>query len=317
MRRAFCIKREKLRILTERKVNFMKKIKKGLLLFFVAMLASGTIACNGQPEERVTLKNVALKEQPTKIVYYVNEEIDVSGAKLTLLYTDGSEKELAVTTDMITPKIVSKGEQDVIVSYKEGDVSKTAKFTVTGVALAATDLTVRVEGGAMVYADFKLAEGFTFAETEFTTAEEYAEIYEDVLSLDEETAQAAAQKIKNDVITAFYYMDGAERVLLVKGTSKQAKNKYWGGYLFRIDDATGEGTRVEGESEKDTYIGVTLPKLGDDEHFQTSVYDANRNIFEDALEKGVNRVFVDVVIVYDGYAAKTTASAEIKPVAQD
>lgn len=295
----------------------MKKWNRILPLLLAVMTVFAAVACNDQAEETVALKNISLKDQPTKTVYYVNEAIDVAGAKLTLLYTDGSEKELAVTTEMITPKVVSKGEQDVTVTYKEGDVSKTAKFTVTGVELAATDLTVRVEGGAMVYADYKLAEGFTFTETEFTTAEEYAELYADVISTDEEKVQAAAQKIKNDVITVFYYMDGAEKVLLVKGTSKQAKNKYWGGYLFRIDDATGEGTRIEGETENDTYIGIELPKLDADEHFQTSVYDANRNIFEEATEKGINQVFVDVVIVYNGHAAKTTANAEIRPTAEE
>lgn len=95
------------------------------------MTVFAAVACNDQAEETVALKNISLKDQPTKTVYYVNEAIDVAGAKLTLLYTDGSEKELAVTTEMITPKVVSKGEQDVTVTYKEGDVSKTAKFTVT------------------------------------------------------------------------------------------------------------------------------------------------------------------------------------------
>ena len=108
-------------------------------------------------------------------------------------------------------------------------------------------------------------------------------------------------------------MDGADRVLLVKGTSKQAKNKYWGGYLFRIDDATGEGTRIEGEQENDTYIGIELPKLDENEHLQTSVYDPETGIFTEALEKGINQVFVDVIVVYHGHAAKTTAHAEIKP----
>lgn len=169
----------------------------------------------------------------------------------------------------------------------------------------------------MVYADYKLAEGFTFTETEFTTAEEYAELYADVISTDEEKVQAAAQKIKNDVITVFYYMDGAEKVLLVKGTSKQAKNKYWGGYLFRIDDATGEGTRIEGETENDTYIGIELPKLDADEHFQTSVYDANRNIFEEATEKGINQVFGRRGDRLQRTRRKTTANAEIRPTAEE
>ena len=81
-------------------------------------------------------------------------------------------------------------------------------------------------------------------------------------------------------------MDGADRVLLVKGTSKQAKNKYWGGYLFRIDDATGEGTRIEGEPENDTYIGIELPKLDENEHLQTSVYDPETGIVTGSARKG-------------------------------
>lgn len=290
----------------------MKILKKILPLFLAFITVFSLFACQEKPET-VSLKSISLKSAPTKTVYYVNEDIDVAGAKLTLIYTDGSEKELTVTPEMIAPKVAAKGEQDVTITYKEGDVSKTAKFTVNGVELAATDLTVRVEGGAMVYADFKLAEGMKFDDTEFTTSEEYAEIYADVISTDEAKVQSAAEKIKTDVITVFYYMDGADRVLLVKGTSKQAKNKYWGGYLFRIDDATGEGTRIEGEQENDTYIGIELPKLDENEHLQTSVYDPETGIFTEALEKGINQVFVDVIVVYHGHAAKTTAHAEIKP----
>ena len=122
----------------------MKILKKILPLFLAFITVFSLFACQEKPET-VSLKSISLKSAPTKTVYYVNEDIDVAGAKLTLIYTDGSEKELTVTPEMIAPKVAAKGEQDVTITYKEGDVSKTAKFTVNGVELAATDLTVRVE----------------------------------------------------------------------------------------------------------------------------------------------------------------------------
>jgi glucan-binding YG repeat protein len=69
---------------------------------------------------------------PTKTEYEIGEELDLEGLAVTANYSDGSQQELAAGSytvegfDSETP-----GQKTVTVSYTEGDVTKTAEFTVT------------------------------------------------------------------------------------------------------------------------------------------------------------------------------------------
>ncbi|MCQ2400213.1 MAG: bacterial Ig-like domain-containing protein [Clostridia bacterium] len=77
--------------------------------------------------EFAVITNVTLKTSPTKTVYTVGDELDVTGAVLTVEYADGTSSEIPVTSKMVTGfDKDTLGEQTVTVTYNE----KTVTFTV-------------------------------------------------------------------------------------------------------------------------------------------------------------------------------------------
>ena len=69
---------------------------------------------------------------PSKTEYEIGEEFDGSGMTVTARYSDGSEKTLEAGAYFVSGfSSVKAGEVMVTVSYTEGDVTKTAEFTVT------------------------------------------------------------------------------------------------------------------------------------------------------------------------------------------
>ena len=69
---------------------------------------------------------------PSKTEYEIGEEFDGSGMTVTARYSDGSAKTLEAGTYFVSGfSSVKAGEVMVTVSYTEGDVTKTAEFTVT------------------------------------------------------------------------------------------------------------------------------------------------------------------------------------------
>ncbi len=75
----------------------------------------------------VTLEGIALVAIPTRTLYNVTDTLDMTGAKITATYSDGSTKELDVTTDMITGfDNAVAGTQTLTVNYE----GKTTSFTV-------------------------------------------------------------------------------------------------------------------------------------------------------------------------------------------
>ena len=69
----------------------MKILKKILPLFLAFITVFSLFDCQEKPET-VSLKSISLKSAPTKTVYYVNEDIDVAGAKLTLIIRTAPKK---------------------------------------------------------------------------------------------------------------------------------------------------------------------------------------------------------------------------------
>ena len=76
----------------------MKILKKILPLFLAFITVFSLFACQEKPET-VSLKSISLKSAPTKTVYYVNEDIDVAGAKLTHTSLEAASQQLKSVID--------------------------------------------------------------------------------------------------------------------------------------------------------------------------------------------------------------------------
>lgn len=80
------------------------------------------------PTPAPTVSSIAMKTQPTKTTYSVNDELDVTGAVITATYSDTTTEDVNVTAAMCSGFDSSTtGEKTVTVTYE----SKTTTFTVT------------------------------------------------------------------------------------------------------------------------------------------------------------------------------------------
>lgn len=91
---------------------------------------------------------------PTKTEYNVGDSLDTTGMVVTATYSDGSTKDVTADATLSGFDSSAAGEVTVTVSYTEGDVTKTATFTVTIVAPVTTTYTISVsadpaEGGTV------------------------------------------------------------------------------------------------------------------------------------------------------------------------
>ncbi|MCL1874040.1 MAG: bacterial Ig-like domain-containing protein [Clostridiales bacterium] len=79
------------------------------------------------------LDKIEVTAQPAKTVYFVGEALNLAGLVVTATYNDTSTR--AVTTYTTNPPagtvLIITGTQTVTVSYTEGDVTRTANFTIT------------------------------------------------------------------------------------------------------------------------------------------------------------------------------------------
>ena len=108
----------------------MKKINKYVILPVVAMTLAG---CGGStPAPVVTLSNISLSGT-YQTEFYKNDVFNHEGLVVTANYSDGTSKAVDNYT-VSSPDMTSIGEQDVTVTYKEGDISKTDSYTITVLA---------------------------------------------------------------------------------------------------------------------------------------------------------------------------------------
>ena len=78
------------------------------------------------------LTDIAIKAKPNKLTYLVGESLDLEGLEVRAIYDDGSDKIVSISCSPPNGSNLSTaGEKTITVSYTEGDVVKTAEFTVT------------------------------------------------------------------------------------------------------------------------------------------------------------------------------------------
>ena len=105
----------------------MKKFNKYVILPLISMTLAG---CGGNtPTPQVQLSSISLSGT-YQIEFYKDDTFNYDGLVVTANYNNGTSKAVDNYT-VSNPDMTSIGEQDVIVTYKEGDISKTDSYTIT------------------------------------------------------------------------------------------------------------------------------------------------------------------------------------------
>ena len=81
-----------------------------------------------EPVQPVTLSSLSVTP-PAKVSYYVDEEIDITGMKVTATYSDKKTKDVT-TSAKVSCDLSKAGEAAATVSYTEGGITKSATFNV-------------------------------------------------------------------------------------------------------------------------------------------------------------------------------------------
>ena len=90
----------------------------------------------------VELSSIAVTSKPTKTTYYVGDNFDRTGMKITATYNNGSTKDVTSGAIVSGFNSTSTGTKTLTVSYTENSVTKTATFTVTVKLMELTSITI-------------------------------------------------------------------------------------------------------------------------------------------------------------------------------
>jgi predicted CoA-binding protein len=108
------------------------KLHHRLMFGFAGFFAAAMLILAGcdDGDSPKTLASIAITKEPSKVSYTVGETLSTAGMEVTATYSDGST---AAVTDFSVGGFDSSGagEKTVTVSYTEGDITKTASFSVT------------------------------------------------------------------------------------------------------------------------------------------------------------------------------------------
>lgn len=124
----------------------MKGVRKILLVVLFAAVVAGlcmfAVACGEEPTPELT--GITVSGQ-YKTEYVEGQTFDDEGMIVTAQYSDGTSKAVSdYTVDTETALKVS--DEKVTVSYKEGEITKTAEVKITVVAKAVTGITLKTDG---------------------------------------------------------------------------------------------------------------------------------------------------------------------------
>ena len=104
----------------------MKKQKlliiSSLLLFSTLTACQNTSISSSLIEKTVT--EISLKSKPSKLEYEVNENLDLTGTKITVKYNDGTSEDIDVTSSMINKvDMTSEGKKEIKITYLNKSIS--------------------------------------------------------------------------------------------------------------------------------------------------------------------------------------------------
>ena len=83
-----------------------------------ATSSSSTTSSSGT--DVISITAIEIGNYPDTTEYNIGEELDITGLTIVVNYSDGSQKEVPVTLDMvIAPSMNKEGQTDVIIKYEE------------------------------------------------------------------------------------------------------------------------------------------------------------------------------------------------------
>ncbi|MBO4573518.1 MAG: bacterial Ig-like domain-containing protein [Clostridia bacterium] len=82
--------------------------------------------------EGTVLSEITVKSLPDKTVYVVGEELDLTGAFITALFSDGGKEDVSITPDMVSGYDgATAGVKNLTVTYSSAGITKTTNFNVS------------------------------------------------------------------------------------------------------------------------------------------------------------------------------------------
>ena len=105
------------------------------MLFLVLLLLTvfAFASCNKDKPDAVSLQSISIATAPTKLDYLVGESVDPAGGEVLVKYTDETTKKVDLVLSMLILDdidMTKEGSKEITVSYKEGEITKTAVFTI-------------------------------------------------------------------------------------------------------------------------------------------------------------------------------------------
>ena len=101
-----------------------------------------------EPEKetpKVELTKIEVTTEPAKKEYFVGEELNTAGIKVTATLSDSTEKDVTADVKLSGYDKIKAGEQTVTVSYTQNEITKTAEFKVTVKAVEVTKIEITTE----------------------------------------------------------------------------------------------------------------------------------------------------------------------------
>ncbi len=137
----------------------MKKILSFLALVLVSVMLIGCTK-----DKKVTLSSIAVTTDGAKVQYNVGEQFSKEGLVVTATYSNKTTKNVTnfeVDSSKFNASVA--GEYEIIVSYKEGDITKTATYKVKVAEIVADHLEINTDNATTVFVkgDAFSSEGIT------------------------------------------------------------------------------------------------------------------------------------------------------------
>ncbi|MEG0169609.1 MAG: hypothetical protein RR658_06200 [Anaerorhabdus sp.] len=136
--------------------------------------------------------------------------------------------------------------------------------------------------------------------------------YTDILVGDAATSKAAAERIGNDLILNYYYLNDQNQPVSLMTSGENGtpiplmKNKHWVGYMNYIE---GGITNTLTGTVQGTSLGAVIP---DNKLWITATNPETGTVSSGWLNDAKGKtVYVDIVVVYNGNISKTTTSLNI------
>lgn len=254
------------------------------------------------PEPVAKLSSLELTTAPTKSSYYVGESFDAKGMVITAKYTNGGADKVLQSSDYSIDKTtLALGDEYVVVSYTEDDVTKTVQvpITVTKAPVPVTGITLNQSTLSMhvLDADVQLVATVAPADADDPTVV-WSVSKEGVVTVNNGVVHAVAAGEVTVTATAGDF--SATCVVTVAAAEKVISG-------IAVATQPSKTTYVEGESFNPSGMTITVSYSSPHE---PEIISSGFTYSTDPLTTSTN----SVVITYNGFTANVSVTVTPAPV---